>query len=164
MKLKGRVALIVGGARGLGKSGVLNLAKEGASVAIADRQGEEAEKLASELQKSGTKAVAMQMDVTKPDDIAAMMEKVLTAFGEVNILFHTAGWGNFQPFWDISEKQWKRTIDVNLSGTFFVAQAVAKQMIAQKKGGKIILTGSNGAVTNCNRLWIIAFRRRVWSC
>jgi len=130
----------------------LNLAKEGASVAIADRQGEEAETLASELQKSGTKAVAMQMDVTKPDDIAAMMEKVLTAFGEVNILFHTAGWGNFQPFWDISEKQWKRTIDVNLSGTFFVAQAVAKQMIAQKKGGKIILTGSNGAVTNCNRL------------
>jgi 3-oxoacyl-[acyl-carrier protein] reductase len=152
MKLTGRVALVVGGASGLGRSGVLNLIREGASVAIADRQAEEAEKLASELKKSGAKAVGIKVDVTKTDDITAMMEEVLDAFGEVNILFHTAGWGNFQPFWDIDEKQWSRTIGVNLSGTFFVAQAVAKQMIAQKKGGKIILTGSNGAVTNCNRL------------
>ena len=152
MKLKDRVALVVGGARGIGRSGCLALAKEGALIAVADRQGEEALALVSELEKSGTRAIGMKVDVTKPDDIAMMMEKVVGSFGGINILFHTAGWGNFQPFWDISQKEWNRMIDVNLTGTFFVAQAVAKQMMAQKKGGKIILTGSNGAVTNCNRL------------
>ncbi len=152
MKLEGRVALVVGGARGIGRSGCLGLAAEGAAVAVADRQGEEAEALAAELRTSGAKAVGMKVDVTKPDDVAKMMETVLASFGEVNILFHTAGWGNFQAFWDISQKEWARMVDVNLTGTFFVAQAVARRMMAQNKGGKIILTGSNGAVTNCNRL------------
>lgn len=152
MKLKDRVALVVGGARGIGRSGCMALAKEGARIAVADRQGEEAQALVSELEKSGTKAVGLKVDVTKPEDIAMMIEKVVDSFGGINILFHTAGWGNFNPFWDISRKEWNRMIDVNLTGTFFVAQAVAKQMMDQKKGGKIILTGSNGAVTNCNRL------------
>lgn len=152
MKLKNRVALVVGGARGMGKASCIEMAKEGAMIAVADRQEEEAKELASELEKMGTKAIGIKVDVTRPEEITAMVETVVSFLGELNILFHTAGWGNFRPFWEISQKEWDRMIAVNLSGTFWVAQTVAKQMIAQRKGGKIILTGSNGAITNCNQL------------
>ena len=152
MKLKDRVALVVGGARGIGKAGCIELAREGARVAVADRQEEEAKALASELEKNGAEALGVGVDVTAPDKVDAMIKAVTDSFGELNILFHTAGWGNFAPFWKIEAKEWDRMIAVNLSGTFYVAQAAAKQMIEQKKGGKILLSGSNGAITNCNQL------------
>lgn len=152
MKLKNRVALVVGGARGMGRSACLEMAREGALVVVADRQGQEAQDLVLELEKLGAKAISVQVDVTQKDQIDTMMDSVLSAFGEVNILFLTAGWGNFRPFWEISQKEWDRILAVNLTGTFLVAQAVAKQMMDQKKGGKVILTGSNGAITNCNQL------------
>lgn len=152
MKLKDRVALVVGGARGIGKAACVEMAKEGAAVAVADRQEEEAKELAAELAKTGARAIGVGVDVTSPEKVDAMMQAVLKEFGELNIVFHTAGWGNFGPFWKIAAEEWERMIAVNLSGTFYVAQAAAKQMIEQKKGGKILLTGSNGAVTNCNML------------
>ncbi len=152
MRLKERVALVVGGARGMGRESCIEMAKEGAFVAVADRQEQEAEELSSELKKMGAKAIAIKIDVTQPEEITEMMHKVLSVFGQINVLFHTAGWGNFHPFWEISRKEWDHMIAVNLTGAFFVSQAVAKQMLAQKKGGRIILTGSGGAVQNCNQL------------
>lgn len=152
MRLENRVAIVTGGARGIGRGAALELAKDGARVVVADRRADEAKAVAERIQQeTGRPALGLAMEQTKPEDVARMVEATVKEFGEIDILFANAGFSRLVPFLDITAEQWQRMIDVNLTGTFSVCQAVARQMVAQKKGGRMIVTASVMADFNGNQ-------------
>jgi NAD(P)-dependent dehydrogenase (short-subunit alcohol dehydrogenase family) len=147
--LKGKKAFITGGAQGIGEAVALRYAESGADVAIVDMNLELAEKTAEKLRRSGSKAIAVRCDVTSPQDVDKMMKTVLDEFGEINVAVNNAGIvthkGVFYEAENMPFEAWKSVIDVNVHGVFLTAQAAAKAMIAQKKGGSIINTASMSA-------------------
>jgi NAD(P)-dependent dehydrogenase (short-subunit alcohol dehydrogenase family) len=135
MKLKDKVAVVTGGARGIGRAIVERYVEEGAVVAVADLLTKDAEELAAGL---GGRAFAVPLDVTKMDSIAAMVDAVVKRAGGIDILVNNAGIFDMGPVVEVTEKSWDIQFAVNTKGLFFTLQAVAKQMIAQGRGGKII--------------------------
>jgi len=150
MKLTGKVALITGGARGIGKCVATGLAEAGAAVAIADINLEEARATASEIAAAtGARTLAVRTDVTDPDDAKAMVQSVASGLGRLDIAFLNAGIAVNEPAESMSYANWKRVIDVNLTGVFLTAQAVGAWMIAHKTAGSIICTASmSGHIVN----------------
>lgn len=137
--LSGKVALVTGAGRGIGRGIALALAKGGAHVAINYvTYPAQAESVSEEIRKMGRKALRVQADVTKKSEVEEMVSLVVREFGDIDILVNNAGILLFEPFLEMSEENWDRVIDVNLKGQFLVAQAVARQMVAQGRGGKII--------------------------
>lgn len=145
MRLDGKKALITGGARGIGKSIATALAEAGADVAIIDIDIAEAQKTADEIAALGVKTLAVSADVTNPDQVQAMIKKIVDTFGELNVAFCNAGICMNIPVEEMSFEQWKKVIDINLTGVFLTAQAAGKQMLLQGKGGSIINTASMSA-------------------
>lgn len=135
MKLAGKVAVVTGGARGIGAAIVERYVAEGATVAIADLAMVEGEALAKRL---GGKAFAVSLDVTKPDSIKAMVGEVVAKAGGIDILVNNAAVFDMAPIVEVTEKSWDIQFAVNVKGLFFTLQSVARQMIAQNRGGKII--------------------------
>jgi D-sorbitol dehydrogenase (acceptor) len=135
MKLRDKAAIVTGGARGIGEAIVRAYAAEGAHVAIADVEIAKAESLAAEL---GGKACAIPLDVRDSASIAAMVKTAVAKLGGVDILVNNAGIFNMGPISDITEEDFDRQFGVNVRGLLFVTKAVAAQMIAQGRGGKII--------------------------
>jgi NAD(P)-dependent dehydrogenase (short-subunit alcohol dehydrogenase family) len=146
--LKGRKALVTGGARGIGKSVASALARAGADVAIADLNGAEAEKAARELGAHGVKALGVAVDVTRPDEVKRMVEAVLSAFGTIDVLFNNAGICVNEKAEEMSFASWQKVIDVNLTGVFLVAQAVGRVMIARGRGSIINTASMSGHIVN----------------
>lgn len=145
MSLEGKKAFITGGARGIGKSVATALAEAGADIVIADIDFAEAEKTCTELAAAtGKTFLPIQIDVTDPDSVDAMIKKMLDAFGRIDIAFCNAGIALNIPAEEMSFADWKKVIDVNLTGVFLTAQAAGKVMIAQG-GGSIINTASMSA-------------------
>ncbi len=138
MRLNGKVAIVTGGAQGMGRAICRRYAGEGAQVAVADYNAAQAERTAQEIVAEGGEAFAVRADITKEDDIRAMVETVTTTAGGVDILVNNAGVGQIKPLFEISRKDWDWIFDVNVKGLFFVLQAVAERMVAQGRGGKII--------------------------
>jgi len=145
MRLDGKKALVTGGARGIGKSIATALTEAGAEVAIVDINIETAEATANELFKKGKKVIAIDADVTDPVQVDRMLIKIVKEFGELNIAFCNAGICINVPALEMTLEQWKKVLDVNLTGVFLVAQAAGKQMMKQGKGGSIINTASMSA-------------------
>jgi NAD(P)-dependent dehydrogenase (short-subunit alcohol dehydrogenase family) len=135
MKLKDKVALVTGGARGIGAAVVRAYAAEGAHVAIADVDTAEATTVAAEL---GGKAMPVRLDVRDGASIEAMMAAVLEKLGGVDILVNNAGVFNMGPISELTEADFDRQFGINVKGLLFVTKAVAGQMIKQGRGGKII--------------------------
>lgn len=135
MKLKDKIAIVTGGARGIGEAIVRAYAAEGAHVAIADVEIEVAGKLAAEL---GGKAMAVRLDVRDAASIDAAVREVVTALGGVDILVNNAGIFNMGPLSEITEADFDRQFGVNVRGLVFMTKAVAAQMERQGRGGKII--------------------------
>jgi len=135
MKLKDKVAIVTGGARGIGESIVRAYAAEGASVVIADVEFAAAEALAKSL---GDKAMAVKLDVRDGKSIADMMTNVVGRFGGVDILVNNAGIFNMAPIDEITEEDFDRQFGVNVRGLVFVSKAVVARMREQGRGGKII--------------------------
>jgi NAD(P)-dependent dehydrogenase (short-subunit alcohol dehydrogenase family) len=134
MDLKGKVAIITGARRGMGRSHALTLAKAGAKVVVADISLEDCQKVVEEIKKSGGQALAVKCDVTKKTEIDEMVKKAIEQWGKVDILVNNAGICQFKPFLEITEEEWDRTIDINLKGYFLCAQAAAREMVKQKSG------------------------------
>jgi len=132
--LKGKVAIVTGARRGMGRSHALTLAKAGANVVVADISLEDCQKVVEEIKKSGGQALAVKCDVTKKTEIDEMVKKAIEQWGRVDILVNNAGICQFKPFLEITEEEWDRTIDINLKGYFLCAQAAAKEMVRQKSG------------------------------
>jgi NAD(P)-dependent dehydrogenase (short-subunit alcohol dehydrogenase family) len=135
MKLKDKVAIVTGGARGIGAAIVRAYAAEGAHVVIADVDAAEAAKVAGEL---GGKAMAVTLDVRNVASIEAMTAAVLEKLGGVDILVNNAGVFNMGPISELTEADFDRQFGINVKGLLFVTKAVAGQMIRRGRGGKII--------------------------
>ena len=135
MRLKGRVAIITGGARGIGRAFAEGYAREGARVCVADIEGDAATETAHAI---GVEAFAVKLDVTKLDSINAMVAEVEKKAGCIDILINNAAAFNLAPVTEVTEKQFDLVYAVNVKGLFFTLQAVAKSMIAKGRGGKIV--------------------------
>ena len=135
MKLENKVAIVTGGARGIGAAIVDRYVAEGAKVAVADIALADAEKTAA---RYGDNAFAVAIDVTKTASIEAAVEAVVKRWGGIDILVNGAGIFDMGPIVEVSEASWDKVFAVNTRGLFFTLQAVAKRMIAQGRGGKII--------------------------
>lgn len=132
--LKGKVAIVTGARRGMGKSHALTLAKAGAKVVVSDISQEECEKVVEEIKKQKGQAMAVKCDVSQRAEVEEMVRKTVDEFGRVDILVNNAGICQFKPFLDLTEEEWDRTININLKGYFLCAQACAKEMVKQKSG------------------------------
>jgi len=135
MKLKDKVAVVTGGAGGIGAAICRRYAAEGARVAIADRSGEQGKTLATEI---GHGAFAVPLDVTSRTSIDAMVETVLKTAGGIDILVNNAAVFDLAPILEITEESYDRVFAVNVKGLLFALQAVARQMVTQGRGGKIV--------------------------
>ena len=138
MRLKDKVAIITGGARGIGRAIAKRYAIEGAYCVIADINIDEAKETAEKISENGGKAIAIKLDVTKQDDIESMVDTIVKKYGKIDILVNNAGVVEIQPILEITYENWDRVFDVNVKGLFFTLQAVAKQMVKQGSGGQII--------------------------
>ena len=148
--LSGRIAIVTGGVGLLGTEFCRTLAEAGAAVAVVDLNASAAQGTADSLTKSGYKALAVSADITKPDSVNSMVEKVITEFGRIDILVNSAALDpKFDPdaakkgiapgaFEDYPLDDWNAALNVNLTGTFLVTQACVKQMVKQGKKGSII--------------------------
>lgn len=139
--LTGKVAFVTGASSGIGRATALALATQGAKVTVAARRLDRLQTLVAEIKNRGKDALAIQMDVTKKDDITRAIEETVKTFGKLDILVNNAGVAEFASFLDMTEEQWDKTIDTNLKGYFLVAQAAARQM-AKNKWGRIIMISS----------------------
>lgn len=139
--LSGKVALVTGASSGLGVQFAKALANQGADVAIAARRMDRLEKVKQELEAMGVRALAVQCDITKTDEIKAMVKTVKDHFGRIDILINNAGVGKGIPADTQTDEEWYSTTRINLDGVYFVAREVGKVMIEQKYG-KIVNLGS----------------------
>lgn len=141
MRLKGKVAIITGGASGIGKATVERFVREGAKVVIADFS-DKGEELAQELRDTGYEAIFVKTDVTSEEDIKQMIEKTVESFGKLDIMFANAGIANDADIDKLPYEKWKKTIDINLNGVFLSDKYAIEQMIKQGHGGAIVNAGS----------------------
>lgn len=149
MRLDGKKGFVTGGARGIGKATATALAEAGADVAIVDLDIQEAEKTAAWLAgETGRDIFAVKADVTSPADVDAMIEAILQRFGRIDFAHCNAGICINAPAEEMTYEQWRKVVDINLTGVFLTAQAAGKVMLRQG-GGSIINTASmSGHIVN----------------
>ncbi|WP_422448011.1 SDR family NAD(P)-dependent oxidoreductase [Thermoanaerobacterium sp. DL9XJH110] len=141
--LDGRIAIVTGGAKGIGKSIVLALSKVGAITVIADIDALSGQELERNLKQKGLKAEFMQVDVSESESVNKMIDEVVEKYGKIDILVNNAGILHDAQITDIDDATWDRVIKVNLTGVFYCCRAVVPHMIRQKYG-KIINIASAG--------------------
>jgi len=135
MRLGGKVAIITGGARGIGRAIATAYAAEGARVVVADINAAEAESVAAEI---GHEAIGLGVNVTQQASIDALVSAVVERAGRIDILVNNAGVFEMAPILEITRESYAKQFAVNVEGLLFTLQAVARQMVAQGQGGKII--------------------------
>ena len=144
--LSGKVAVITGAGRGMGRYMALDLARYGADVVLCSRTLSELEKVRGEVEAFGRKAMVVTTDVGKIAEIERMTEMAVERFGRIDILVNNAGMNIPQWAEEVTEEAWDRMMNVNVKGVFFCAQAVGKVMIRQKKGKIINISSQAGSV------------------
>jgi len=148
MRLKDKVALITGGARGIGQAIAMTFAREGADIVVADVNLEIAQKTALEIEVLGPKALALEMDVTNYDLVEAGINKILDKMGKVDILVNNAGITKDNLVLRMSQAEWDAVINVNLKGTFNCIKAVSRPMVKQRSGRIISIASIIGLMGN----------------
>ncbi|HEV8621965.1 MAG TPA: glucose 1-dehydrogenase [Actinomycetota bacterium] len=144
--LTGQVALVTGAARGLGRAISLALANAGADVALGLRDANAGGDVASEVEGMGRRALPLQMDVTRMDQVFRAVDDAVERLGRLDILVNNAGIGPENPAEDVREEDFDLTVAVNVKGTFFASQAAGRAMIAQGNGRIINLSSQAGFV------------------
>lgn len=144
--LSGKVALVTGGSKGIGYAIGKGLAMRGANVVLASRHLSEVKKAAKSLEVFKIKSAGIYLDVRDVTQMERAISEVVSKFGELNILVNNAGVSVRMPALRVTEEVWDNILDTNLKGAFFCAQVAARQMIKQKKGGRIINISSVGAI------------------
>ncbi len=138
VKLQGKVAIVTGAGSGIGRAIARRYAEEGARVVVADMNAEAARTVVDEIVGEQGEALAVAVDVRDQAQVQAMVEQAVAAFGGLDILVNNAGVGKIIPFLDTTEADWDFMFDINCKGLLWCSQAVARQMIAQGRGGKIV--------------------------
>lgn len=135
--LKGKVALITGAGKGIGRSTAIELAKEGVNIGLIARTEVDLKAVASELEAFDVQVAYATADVSSMEEVNAAVEHLHTKLGATDILINNAGIGKFGSFLELDPAEWKQIIDVNLMGVYYVTRAVLPQLI-EKNGGDII--------------------------
>ena len=145
--LSGKVALVTGGSRGIGKAIAVGLAKFGADVAVTSRKLPDLEEVAKEIKGLGRRSMAVATHVGRVEEINSLVPKVKDEFGKIDILVNNAGTNpTMAPAIDIEERAWDAIMNLNLKGLFFLSQAVARVM-KEQGGGRIINVASVAGIT-----------------
>jgi 3-oxoacyl-[acyl-carrier protein] reductase len=148
MRLKDKVAVITGGARGIGRAIALLFAREGASIAVCDLNFDEAGKTCADIEALGTKALAIKMDVTSLANVEEGLNKILDKFTKVDILVNNAGITKDNLLLRMSQGEWDAVLNVNLKGSFNCIRAASRPMIKQRQGRIINIASIIGIIGN----------------
>jgi NAD(P)-dependent dehydrogenase (short-subunit alcohol dehydrogenase family) len=156
--LEGKVAIVTGGGRGLGKAMALALAEAGCHLTVSARTREQIEQTAEEVRANGRSCLPVTTDIASFEQVERMVEATVSEYGRVDVLLNNAGGmhkGMWKPFFDITPQDWQDGLNINLSGAFYCSQAAARRM-ADAGGGKIInvaslygMRGFGSAITYC---------------
>jgi NAD(P)-dependent dehydrogenase (short-subunit alcohol dehydrogenase family) len=138
----GKVAIVTGGGRGIGPAIALGFADAGADVVVTSRTKAELDQVVKDIEEMGGKGLAVAADIGKAADVKKIVNATVDKFGKIDILVNNAGYFPYNLFLDITEEEWDRVQDTNIKGQFLCAQAVARQMVKQGSGGKIVNTAS----------------------
>lgn len=169
LRLDGRCAVVTGAGRGIGRAITHGLAAHGAAAVVADLDGGAAREVAEEITERGGRATGTEVDVRDSANVAAMVDTAVREWGSVDILINNAAVATTEVVEDTSEADWRRVIDVNLTGPFLCSQAVLPQMTAQG-GGKIVNVASvaakrtsfnAGASYSASKAGLLAFTRHL---
>jgi NAD(P)-dependent dehydrogenase (short-subunit alcohol dehydrogenase family) len=142
-RFKDQVALVAGGAQGIGKAIGVRLGREGAHVAIADIDCPMMEATVEEMRAEGADARCLPCDVRDSVQVQAMVNQVMDWRGRIDVLMYVAGIAPAVPFLEISDETWDDTVDTNLRGAFLVSKAVAPHMVARKRGKLVFMASTN---------------------
>jgi 2-hydroxycyclohexanecarboxyl-CoA dehydrogenase len=167
--MQGKVALVTGGARGIGRGIVTALAKAGASVAVVDLRGDLAERTASEVAKdTGAHVVALKTDVTDLVEVQATTQRVLQTFKKIDVLINNAGWDELKPFLQTTPDLWDKIIAINYRSVLNASYAVLPHMVERKAGAVVSISSDAGRVGSVGeavyagtKAGIIAFSRTL---
>jgi glucose 1-dehydrogenase len=138
-RLTGKIAIVTGSSKGIGRGIAARFAREGADVVInynSDPQG--AEDAVAEVRAAGRRGVAIQANLGAVNDVDRLVHEAVEAMGRVDILVNNAGIETHAPFWDVTEKDFDRVLDVNLKGVFFATQAMVRHLRGTGRGGRIV--------------------------
>jgi len=168
MELDGKIALVTGSSRGIGKEVAFTLATEGARVVICSRNLAQAQSVSQDIERRGGTSLAFEVDVANFNQVQLLIKKVIDFFGKIDILVNNAGITKDAILLRLNEKDWNEVIQTNLSGTFNCTKIVAKHMVKQRYG-KIVnissVVGEMGNVGQCNysasKAGIIGFSKSV---
>jgi NAD(P)-dependent dehydrogenase (short-subunit alcohol dehydrogenase family) len=141
-RLDGKVAVVTGGASGIGLATAELFSQKGAAVCVCDIRGQESQEVAQRLQN----ARGYQVDISQPDSVDRTAREILGDWGKVDVLVNSAGVGDIEWAEDMSPKMWQRVIDINLTGTFLMTSRFGKIMIDRGEGGKIISLASQAGI------------------
>jgi NAD(P)-dependent dehydrogenase (short-subunit alcohol dehydrogenase family) len=142
MRLQGKVAVVTGGAQGLGRAITLGMAREGANVVVADLQAGKAEGVAHEARALGVEALALEVNVASESSVQRLADETFKRFGRIDILVNDAGVYLKSPVVSKTEEDWDRTLEINLGGNFLCARAFVPAMRRQKSGRIISIASS----------------------
>jgi len=148
--LSGRTAIVTGGSRGIGKEMAEGLAEAGANLMLCARRSEWLDETVAEFAGRGFSVTGKAGDVSKPDDVQAVVEEAVEKFGGLDILINNAGvsWGSMPE--EMTLDQWQKVIDVNLTGCFLMAQAAGREMLKQQRGSIINIASIAGLTSSAN--------------
>ena len=151
MELIGKVALITGGAQGIGKAIALLLARNGADIVVTDVNLERAEETSGEIQALGRKGMALKADVSRLAEVEALVQTVVEKFGRIDILVNNAGIARDKLILRMTEEDWDAVLGVNLKGTFNCTKAVIKHMSKQRSGKVVNIASVVGEMGNAGQ-------------
>jgi NAD(P)-dependent dehydrogenase (short-subunit alcohol dehydrogenase family) len=150
--LGGKVSLITGAGRGIGRAIALVLARAGSDAALVARSQDELDAVAKEIRSLGRRAVAFPADLTQTQHLSALTDKIVGTMGAIDVLVNNAGINIPQDSVDVTEEAWDAIMNINLKGAFFLAQAVGIVMIDQGRGGRIInISSQTGSMALAKR-------------
>jgi 3-oxoacyl-[acyl-carrier protein] reductase len=156
-KLDGKVALVTGSGRNIGRATVLKLAAEGAHVVVNSRTNKaEADTVAQEVRASGGKALALLADVSKQEQVDSMVSRALAEFGRIDILINNAAIRPHKPFTEVTLQDWEEVRGVVLDGAFYCTRAVINSMVANQYGRILFFTGEGAFTGGANRAHVSA--------
>jgi len=156
-KLEGKVALVTGSGRNIGRATVLKLASEGAHVVVNARSNQaEADAVVREAQARGVKAIAVIADVGKRDQVERMVAKALSEFGRVDVLISNAAIRPHKPFTEVTVQDWEAVRSVILDGPIYLTRAVIESMVANRYGRIVLFTGEGSFVGGSGRAHVSA--------
>jgi NAD(P)-dependent dehydrogenase (short-subunit alcohol dehydrogenase family) len=141
MQLQERVALVTGAGSGIGRAAALLLAREGARVAALGRSADELQQTVNAIKGAGGNALALEADISRPDQVEAALRKLVERWKRLDIVFANAGInGVWAPIEELTPEEWERTLSINLKGTFLTVKYAAPHL--KRRGGSVIITSS----------------------